>query len=252
MKNVLLVFFMIVFANCLFAQKTVDVIYFKSGNIVKGKIKEITFDNIKMRTTHGNLYIFDSESISKIGRELVREQYRVPIPKFLTFVSGGYTIPISDSDNSEVLNPGVGVNFGVGYRLDELITLKLDVQYNNLPFKVKKPDPETSIGVVKYSEQTLAKSFSTLKLELMLHNPVNLINPYGVIGAGMYFLQKEGWNNYRTNFGFSIGGGFSVRLLHNYIYLFAETQCNYNFTTESEKSYIPIKVGLLLFPLVNP
>lgn len=251
MKNILLVFFMIVFANCLFAQKTVDVIYFKSGNIVRGKIKEISSETIKMKTTQGSVYIFNTESISKVGRELVRKQRSIRIPKILLFASSGYTIPISDSDFSEIHHPGVGVNFGIGYKLNKILTLKLDVQYNNLTFKVKSESEEISIEAVKYTEKTLAKSFSTLKLELMLHKPVNLINPYGIIGAGAYFLQKEGRYNYRTNFGFSIGGGFSLRLLENSIYLFTEAQYNYNFTTESEKAYIPIKFGLLLFPLLD-
>lgn len=251
MRNVFLVFFMIVFANCIFAQKTVDVIYFKSGNIVRGKIKEIFFETIKIKTTQGSIYIFNTESISKVGREFVNKQRSIRIPKILIFAGGGYTIPINDSEFSNTDKSGPGVNFGLGYKLNKILALKLDVQYNNLTYKDKRQSGEISIGAVKYIEKTCAKSFSTLKLELMLHNPVNLINPYGVIGAGAYFLQKDGSYNYRTNFGFSIGGGFSLRLLQNHIYLFAEAQCNYNFTSESEKAFIPIKCGLLLLPVFD-
>ena len=267
MKYIISFLFIIIFisSSSTFAQKigsfkyeTVDVIYFKSGNIVRGKIKEISNESIKIRTIQGSVYIFDMEGIAEIGREAANKQRSVYIPRILIFTSGGYTIPISNSDFSKIHEPGVGINIGIGYEVSKLFTLRLDVQYNNLPYKVKSLPYENPNVVKKHTEinpakieKTLAKSFSTLKLELLINKPVNSINPYGIIGAGAYFLQKEGVENWRTNFGISFGGGISVKISERKVYLFVEAQYNYNFTTESEKSYIPIKLGFIFLPYLN-
>ena len=260
MKHIISLIFLFIFisSSSSYAQKigsykyeTVDVVYFKSGNIVRGKIKEISNESIKIRTSQGSLYIFSMDAIAEIGREAANKQRSVYIPRILIFTSGGYTLPISNSDFSKIHNPGVGINIGIGYEVSKLFTLRLDVQYNDLPYKVMKPSEEISTKEIKYVEKTLAKSFSTLKLELLINKPVNSINPYGIIGAGAYFLQKEGVENWRTNFGVSFGGGISVKISERKVYLFAEAQYNYNFTIESEKSYIPIKLGFIFLPYLN-
>jgi opacity protein-like surface antigen len=253
LKIILPIIFILIFSICSFAQKSVDVIHFKSGNIVKGKIKEISHETIKMKTKQGNVYIFRKDNILKITRELIKKTYD---PKFFVFISGGYTIPAYETDFWKTYDPGVCFNIGCGYKFSRLFTLRLDFQYSMFPYHnhMKKSIYSNKIYYIEGSEL----SFSTGKLDLLINSPFNSnINLYGVIGTGVYFLTKGSLTNPNDRFmkiykmGFNAGGGVSIKLLKNSIYLFAETQYNHVIGPESEKGYIPIKLGFLFIPFIH-
>jgi hypothetical protein len=172
------------------------------------------------------------DAVSKITKELANKPRRTKNPKLLIFTSGAYSIPIYDTDFSDTHDPGPGVNLGGAYILSKVLSLRLDIQYNDFPF--------TSGGS--------AISFSSVKLDMLIYSPIRAsVNPYGIIGAGGYFLKKGGSANYRKNLGVSFGGGISFKLSEKDIYIFTEAQVNYTFTDDTEKAYIPIKIGFLFF-----
>ncbi len=233
MKIVLPLFFVLFFTVCSFAQEMVDVIYFNSGNLVRGEILERNLETIVIQTIQGSVYTFRMEGIDKITKERKIKPRRPLNPKLMIFTSGAYTIPITDSDFSDMHHPGPGVNLGGAYIFNDMLSLRLDIQYNDFPF----------------SSGSSAISFSTAKLDLLIYSPITAtVNPYGLIGAGAFFLKKGGSDNYRTNLGVSFGGGVSFKLSEKDIYFFIESQYNYNFTEDTEKGYIPIKAGFIFVP----
>lgn len=235
MKIILPIIFVLIFTVSSYAQEMIDVIYFKSGNIVYGNIIERTDETIKIETLRGSVYLFKMEEISKIKSELKDKPYLRADPTLLIFTSGAYTIPIYDSEFSNTNDPGPSVNFGAGYVLSRMLSLRLDVQYNDFPFVAGGS----------------AISYSSAKLDLIVYTPtIEWINPYGVLGAGAYFLGKGGAANYKTCLGLSFGGGITFKLSDKEIYLFIESQYNHILINDDhEKGYIPIKFGFMFAPI---
>ncbi|MBL7129613.1 MAG: outer membrane beta-barrel protein [Ignavibacteria bacterium] len=235
MKIILPIIFVLTFTISSYAQEMVDAIYFKSGNIVYGNIIERTDETVKIETLRGSVYLFKMEEVSKITRELKDKPYRHPDPTLLIFTSGAYTIPINDSEFSDTHDPGPGINFGAGYVLSRMFSLRLDVQYNDFPFVAGGS----------------AISYSSTKLDLIVYTPtVEWINPYGILGGGAYFLKKGGSDNYKTCLGLSFGCGISFKLSEKEIYLFIESQYNHILINDDhEKGYIPVKFGFMFAPI---
>lgn len=233
MKIILPIIFVLFFTVCSFAQEMVDVIHFNSGNLVRGEILERNEETIVIQTEQGSVYTFRMEAVDKITNELKNKPRRPLNPKLLIFTSGVYTIPVTDSEFSDMNQPGPGVNFGGAYIFSDMLSLRLDIQYNDFPFRAGGS----------------AISFSTAKLDLLIYSPIReTVNPYGLIGVGAFFLKKGGSANFRTNLGGCFGGGVSFKLSEKDIYLFVESQFNYNFTEYTEKGYIPIKIGFIFVP----
>ena len=233
MKKFLPLVFVLIFTVCSFAQEMVDVIHFKSGNLVRGEILERNEETIVIQTFQGSVYTFRMEGIDKVTNELKDKPRRPLNPKLMVFTSGVYTMPIFDSDFSDTHQPGPGVNFSGAYIFSDILSLRLDIQYNNFPYRVGGA----------------AISFSTAMLDLLIYSPIReTVNPYGLIGVGAFFLKKGGSVNYRTNIGGCFGGGVSFKLSEKDIYIFIESQFNYNFTEFTEKGYIPIKAGFIFVP----
>ena len=55
-KKILPTIFILIFTICSFAQDTVDVVDFKSGNSIKGKIIELSDDTINIETRKDNVF----------------------------------------------------------------------------------------------------------------------------------------------------------------------------------------------------
>lgn len=235
MKLILPLIFVLIITAGSYAQEMIDVIYFKSGNIVYGNIIERSDETIKIETLRGSVYVFKIEEVSKITREFKDTPYRHPDPTLLIFTSGAYTMPINDSEFSDTHDPGPGISFGAGYVLTRMFSLRIDIQYNDFPF-------------VKGGS---AISYSTTKLDLIVYTPtVEWINPYGILGGGAYFLKKGGSVNYKTCLGFGFGGGISFKLSEKEIYLYIESQYNHIFIEDDhEKGYIPVKFGFMFAPI---
>ena len=236
---------------CSLAQDTVDVVHFKSGNSIKGKIIELSDDTIKIETGKDNVFFFRMDRILKIKKELLNKPY---VPKFFISISGGYTIPAYETDFWKTYDPGVCFNIGCGYNFSKLLTMRLDLQYNMFPYHRKKTIFNNKTFYIEGSEM----SITTGKLDLMINSPFNsAINFYGVIGTGVYFLTKGSLTNPQDklikiyNFGFNAGGGISIRLKKNSIYLFTEAQYNHIIGPKAEKGYIPIKLGFFFIPFLN-
>lgn len=73
MKKLLLIFVACFCSMLVFAQNnTIDVIYLKNGNIIRGTILEQIFgQSIKVKTTDGNVWVFLSQDVDKVVKENV-------------------------------------------------------------------------------------------------------------------------------------------------------------------------------------
>ncbi|MFA6806922.1 MAG: hypothetical protein WCR29_05830, partial [Bacteroidales bacterium] len=100
------------FANTLFAQiSTRDIVYLKSGNIIRGEITEIIINqDIKIKTLDGSLFVFEIKDIEKIIKEEVGQVQKKPfLPNQETIQTNAteYRIPQISTLGSFIL-PGIG------------------------------------------------------------------------------------------------------------------------------------------------
>ncbi len=68
-KHILLVIIMIINVIQLSAQKSSDVLYLKNGNMLYGKLIEITNDQYKMQTSDGSIFIYKADEVEKFAKE---------------------------------------------------------------------------------------------------------------------------------------------------------------------------------------
>lgn len=104
--------FVLILANNLIAQTpSKDVVYLKNGSIVKGVITEINPNvNLKMKTSDGNIFVFEMKDVEKIVKEEITESQKKPIvntPKIINTTSTLYRDPVV-STLCSFLIPGIG------------------------------------------------------------------------------------------------------------------------------------------------
>lgn len=142
----------------------------------------------------------------------------------------GLAVPVSEKSFNDDFNPSYNFNFGAAYRLSGGNKLRTAVQYNNFPHE-RLSDFELTITSIKLDYIIAFERGET-------------INPYAVLGAGVYILNAGGASE--SNIGFGVGGGFTTRLGGSpNTNLFIEAQINYNANDEgSAKMYLPVMVGV--------
>ncbi|MDD4002083.1 MAG: hypothetical protein WCS10_01355 [Bacteroidales bacterium] len=100
------------FTNNLIAQTpSTDVVYLKNGSIIKGVITEINPNvNLKMKTSDGNIFVFEMKDVEKIIKEEIAENINNPIvnpPYLIKTTSTLYRDP-TVSTLCSFLIPGIG------------------------------------------------------------------------------------------------------------------------------------------------
>ncbi len=117
-KNIFICFILILLCHInVIAQKTdsIDVVYLKSGKVIKGYVIEKTPDvEIKFKTIDGSLIIYSYEDFHKLEKEkhtyIIKNQREKIIYEKETFVVGG--IALHPSQTSGFLMVGKLKNFG--------------------------------------------------------------------------------------------------------------------------------------------
>jgi hypothetical protein len=141
----------------------------------------------------------------------------------------GLAVPVSEKSFNDDFNPSYNFNFGAAYKLSGGNKLRFAAQFNNFPLE-RVSDEELTITSIK------------LDYIIALDRGAG-INPYAVLGAGIYMLNFAGASE--SNIGFGLGGGFTTRLGGSpNTNLFIEAQINYNANEGSAKMYLPVMVGL--------
>ena len=154
----------------------------------------------------------------------------------LLSIGTGISGPMSESNFSDAFNLGFNVHASATVLLNRNIGFRGDLQYNNFSYDESSPDFSASYKI------------TSLKADLLAGNFEGKVNPYGVVGMGVYF-QTVGVSDddvtisqSTTDFGMGLGGGlsFSVSPAVN---LYGEAQYNFIFTDGAAKGYLPFKFG---------
>ena len=163
--------FILTFGNNLIAQTPYqDVVYLKNGSVIKGIIIEQNIDvNLKLKTSDGNIFVFDMKDIEKISKEGVGQNKKdiaaksnVNEPDLINTTAKSYREPALSTTLSFLI-PGLGQFYngqtgkGIGcllfylgsysIMLTSIININKDHSYINSSNKIDK-DTWAIIAVV--------------------------------------------------------------------------------------------------------
>jgi hypothetical protein len=112
--SVLLVLaFFVIFSAAMFAADLLDVVYLKTGAVIKGVItEEIPGVSVKIETSDGNVFVYKESEISKTGKETAKTAAKARTkPKVI----------IPEKDNAFIFNPVGFLFFGPQFEYERRI-----------------------------------------------------------------------------------------------------------------------------------
>ncbi|MBN1181613.1 MAG: hypothetical protein JXB49_04940 [Bacteroidales bacterium] len=204
-----------------------DVVYTKSGSVVKGVIiEQVPNVNLKIQTADGNIFVFDYSDIEKI----TKESSKADVSTF----GGNFSYGVAIGGGGIIGMPfrfgGSAFSFELGaYYRPIVVSGNTSIQLYSSVMAAGGP------GINLGTKEKMSKS-------KIVKNGISLRGGYAVgeVNSAIFSLNwmHESFkkDNPKQSFVFELGGGAS------YIgeYRFTETGSNYSYTTYSYGYYMPL------------
>ena len=160
----------------------------------------------------------------------------------VTFVGGGLSFPMTESNFKDNYDYGFNVAVSVGYKLNKTYLVRGGMQYNRFPY--------SDIGVA-----TGSFTATVLNAEILVgaFNVKQKFHPYGVAGMGIYFISSKlniGGSESKSNdndVGFGVGGGITIDLSKT-VGIYIESQYHFMINDLTAKGFLPLIAGLTFAP----
>ncbi len=92
MRTIVLFIFMAAILVPAYTQKRTDVVYLKSGSIIKGKLIESTSGTIKVETFCQNVWVFPMDEVSRVDSEPFTDLRSIKSKGYINLTSGGVLV----------------------------------------------------------------------------------------------------------------------------------------------------------------
>lgn len=116
-----------IFAQNLYSQDNIDVVYLKNGSIIKGTIVEqVPNVSLKIKTSDGSIFVYQMDEVEKITKEEKKREPKPQVTKMkkkfnIVFYTGLYISDVSIQDPPPLLSTssillwhmGIGADFDV-------------------------------------------------------------------------------------------------------------------------------------------
>jgi hypothetical protein len=161
---------------------------------------------------------------------------------FIATLGGGMSFPLNESAFKDNYDFGYHISGTGGYKINNTYIARSAIYYNNFPY-IELNNVSGNLKIVVLNFEFLAGAFKTKQK----------YHPYGVIGAGIYFLNSDltilgSPSSTNENYlGLSAGGGIVLDLSKS-LGVFAEVQYCHNFNRGANKGFLPFKAGFSFAP----
>lgn len=206
----LFIFSLLLSTLCMAQKEKEDVLYLKSGSVIRGNIKEQTTEKIKVELLGGSVFVFNATEIDSIKQE---DPYKVKLKRFAKDYyrrNRGYR---NMTEIGFIYGPGQSGATQYYYTMSNADDFGLSINtvngYQIWPYLYVA----AGVGIDRYI--TYRQTFSPFYLRLASEFLKKKVTPYVYCDAGyalMWGQKSDEWTKYSGHGGLYIAAGGGVRI----------------------------------------